>query len=80
MKSCSNCKHRAFNNVGIAELCGGYEMCGDEVEERMTAESCPRYEYGTPDCWECGCVSAADGDYSPAAPWNAPGMSPRDFY
>ena len=24
--------------------------------------------------------SATRGDYSPSAPWNAPGMSPRDFY
>lgn len=27
----------------------------------------------------CGCPSSTAGDYSPSNPWNAPGMSIRDF-
>ena len=39
-------------------------------------EKCEEYEEDEEDY----IPSATRGDYSPSAPWNAPGMSPRDFY
>ena len=47
----------------------------------MLATECEQYEEGTPECIECrrGYTSATSGDYSPSNPWNAPGMSIKDF-
>lgn len=82
MKRCSNCKHRFFSSWGgMIESCLDYEMTGSEAEEIEMAASCESYEEGTPVCWEHDdyCPSATGGDYSPSNPWDAPGMSIRDF-
>lgn len=80
-KTCRNCKHRCFASWSGIEYCLPYEMTETEAEEIETAESCDRYETGTPDCLnkDYDCPSASAGDYSPSSPWNAPGMSIRDF-
>lgn len=83
MRSCANCKYRAFSGWdGMVEYCLDYEMATTEAEEIEAAKECPRYEEGTPYCLERDddyCPSATAGDYSPSSPWNAPGMSVRDF-
>ena len=80
MKSCGNCKHRMFWCWGEYECCGDYEMCAGEEDERRAAKDCPKYEQGIPECWEEEPPrSASAGDFSPSAPWLAPGMSISDF-
>ena len=81
-KKCGNCKYRCFSGWGgTIEYCMDYEMACNEVEEIEAAKDCQRYEYGTPSCLERDdyCPSATAGDYGPSCPWNAPGMSIRDF-
>lgn len=80
-RSCANCKYRAFSSWSGIDYCIDYEMAATEAEEIAAAADCPRYEEGTPYCLERDddCPSATAGDYSPSAPWNAPGMSIRDF-
>lgn len=47
--------------------------------EEVSAIECGDYqEYYDEDCEECY-TSSSSGDYSPSCPWNAPGMSIRDF-
>lgn len=78
MRKCSNCKHRTFWNWGVYESCMDYEMvCGEEDDIR-TAAACTRYELDDRDEYDDTPCSTW-GDYSPSDPWNAPGMSVRDF-
>ena len=58
-----------------------YSMCETEEDEIKEANNCDKYEEGTPACLEEDeyCPSATHGDYSPSSPWDAPGMSIRDF-
>lgn len=82
MKSCGNCKKRCFRGWdGMIECCYWYEIATTESEEINNAKDCDKYEEGTPSCLEPDdyCPSATAGDYSPSSPWNAPGMSVRDF-
>ena len=81
MKKCGNCKHRAFSDMFGIDYCLDYEMACTEDEEVKAASNCHIYEEGTPDCLcrDEYCPSATAGDYSPSSPWNAPGMSVRDF-
>lgn len=81
MKKCGNCKFRAFESMFGVDYCLDYEMTTTEAEEIEAAKDCRRYEEGTPACLEEDeyCPSATHGDYSPSSPWNAPGMSIRDF-
>lgn len=61
----------------------------DEDYDEITQEMIDEYEGHGPgfDDYEEGffryrgnyCPSAENGDYSPSCPWNAPGMSIRDF-
>jgi hypothetical protein len=80
-RKCSNCMKRAFAGWCGVDYCMGYELCCSEQEEIDTANGCDNYEFGTPACFDCDddCPSATAGDYSPSAPWNAPGMSIHDF-
>ena len=52
-----------------------------ENDEIQAAADCREYEEGTPDCLDDGhrTTSATGGDYGPSSPWDAPGMSVRDF-
>ena len=82
MKRCGICKYRAFSGfMGYPDYCLDYEMATTEEEEIEAAKNCPKYEEGTPLCFEDDeyCPSSTAGDYSPSNPWNAPGMSIRDF-
>ena len=81
MRSCRNCKKRFTNGMFGIECCMGWEMATTEKEEKETAEGCPAYRKGDPECYEEEhyCPSATAGDYSPSCPWNAPGMSVMDF-
>ena len=81
MRKCGNCKHRMFRGWMSLECCMDYEMATTEEEEIEAAKDCPRYEEGKPECLEDDeyCPSATAGDYGPGNPWDAPGMSIRDF-
>lgn len=81
MKSCGNCKHRAFTSWCGIDFCYWYEVATTEAEEIENAKGCEKYEEGMPSCLEYDeyTPSATAGDYSPSSPWNAPGMSVRDF-
>ena len=81
MKKCGNCKYRFFSGWDGLTSCIDYEMATTEKEEIESAKNCPKYEEGTPSCLEDNeyCPSATNGDYSPSNPWDAPGMSVRDF-
>lgn len=80
-RSCNNCKFRFFYGWDSIESCIDYEMATTDEEAEKAAESCEMYQFGTPVCLEEEhyCPSATNGDYSPSSPWNAPGMSIRDF-
>lgn len=80
-KKCSICRYRCYYGWSGTELCLDYEMAETEADEIKAAEGCPKYEEGTPDCLtdKDGVTSATGGDYGPSSPWNAPGMSVRDF-
>ena len=82
MRKCGNCRKRAhYGWGGLIESCMDYEMACSEEEEIATAAECRNYEEGTPECLRRDeyAPSATAGDYSPSNPWDAPGMSIRDF-
>lgn len=81
MRECSNCRYRYHVGWSGIECCFVYELVSTEKEEIEAAAGCSRYDEGTPDCLkeERYAPSATNGDYGPSAPWNAPGMSIRDF-
>ncbi len=74
-RRCGNCKYRRFAAFGGYDYCMDYEMSDNTVK---TAAECPRYEKEDEEETEY-CPSSTAGDYSPSCPWNAPGMSIRDF-
>lgn len=75
-RRCGNCANRFFESMFGNEPCGGYEMAKDVDEEIDTASECSQYMKENPDNY---CPSVTAGDYSPSNPWDAPGMSVRDF-
>ena len=81
MRKCGNCKYRFFSGWDGLVSCMDYEMATTEEEEIKSAKDCPKYKEGTPSCLEDDeyCPSAINRDYSPSNPWDAPGMSIRDF-
>lgn len=80
MKKCGNCKHRSYQSWCGVDYCLDYEMATTEAEEIAAAKDCRKYEEGDPDWYdEEYCPSSTGGDYSPSNPWDAPGMSIRDF-
>ena len=81
MKKCSNCKNRCYESWSGIDCCACYEMTESEQGEIECAADCDRYEEGTPDCMNDRhyTPSATNGDYSPSNPWDAPGMSIKDF-
>ena len=81
MRKCSNCKERLSRSwSGEIEYCPTYEAISAE-DEAEYAKDCPYYEYDNPSYTDEDdyCPSATRGDYSPSCPWNAPGMSIKDF-
>lgn len=84
MKSCKNCKNRYYIGWdGMIDSCIWYCIAEGDGEVAMVREAggCGKYEEGTPECFEEDyyCPSSTAGDYSPGNPWDAPGMSIRDF-
>ena len=74
-RTCDNCKHRAYNSYFGTEYCLDYELADDPI---ACARDCTRYCYEEPEENDY-MPSATNGDYSPSCPWNAPGMSVKDF-
>lgn len=66
------CKNRKWTTAYGFDYCLNFEM----GECDGTNSECSRYEEGEEDEY---CPSCTAGDYSPSCPWNAPGMSVRDF-
>jgi len=82
MRKCGDCTQRCFTGWGgMIDYCMYYEMTTNEDEEIKTAAECPAFEEGTPSCLEDDeyCPSSTNRDYSPSNPWDAPGMSIKDF-
>lgn len=81
MKKCGNCKNRYYEGWSGIDCCACYEMTENEHEEIECAADCEQYEEGTPDCIgdRHYTSSSTGGDYSPSNPWDAPGMSIKDF-
>lgn len=82
----------SLEEVCLEEACINYARTTTEEEEIKTASDCKQYEYGRPSCfgededYYCPsstnrdyCPSSTNRDYSPSNPWDAPGMSIRDF-
>lgn len=85
-RSCSNCRRRmSYERSMLGDMCIGWEMSETEEECIETAATCERYCEETEEDRERRreereyTPSATNGDYSPSCPWNAPGMSIRDF-
>lgn len=80
-RSCANCEHRAWSSWSGVDYCMWYEMATTDEEYEREAADCGKFEEGTPWCLERDeyCPSATAGDYSPSNPWDAPGMSRKDF-
>lgn len=84
MKKCGKCRYRCYSGWGgMMTLCIDYERAETEEDEIRAAADCRKFKEGTPDCLadkdRIYTPSATGGDYSPSSPWNAPGMSVRDF-
>ena len=79
MKKCSNCKNRFWHGMFGMEMCMIYEMALTEEDEINGASECSRYKEEDDDYFDEYTPSSTYGDYSPSNPWDAPGMSIRDF-
>lgn len=75
-RTCENCGKRKWNSWSGVEYCMWYEMTDDPVAE---ASDCPSYFYEETPEEEEYCPSSSNRDYGPSNPWDAPGMSIRDF-
>lgn len=80
-RMCGNCKYRMWHSWSGVECCMDYEMSVSKEDEIKSAADCKRYEYGNPSGFddEYYTPSATARDYGPSNPWDAPGMSVRDF-
>lgn len=68
----------ANDGISESELCR--VCCGLGVDEDSYPTEEDEYDpYCDPDYVDEYCPSSTNGDYSPSSPWNAPGMSIRDF-
>ena len=70
----NNCKNRRYRCWSGYNYCLDYEMGNCDAKDT----NCPNYEPET-ETDEHDCPSATAGDYSPSNPWDAPGMSVKDF-
>ncbi len=70
IEKCKNCiryfrdPHNICFLAEIEEVDGNSDACENFTPDYETTEYCP---------------SATNGDYSPSNPWDAPGMSVKDF-
>lgn len=76
MRTCENCAKRKWMWWDAFEYCMDYEMTDDPV---ACANDCERYELESETDDETYTPSATARDYGPSNPWDAPGMSIRDF-
>ena len=79
MRKCGNCKNRCFHSWFGIDYCIWYEMAVTEADEIKAAADCGKYEAGDPFEDDDYTPSCTAGDYGPGNPWDAPGMSVRDF-
>jgi hypothetical protein len=71
-KTCGQCIGYFKNTEDLCYLA--------EIEEvNSKTKACERFRQNC-DCEKEYCPSATNGDYSPSNPWDAPGMSMRDFF
>ena len=71
---CALCRNRFIDTMFEREPCSLYEMDGCDARHI----SCSCYEPETEEDYHYTPSSTA-GDYGPGNPWDAPGMSIRDF-
>ena len=81
MRKCGNCKNRCWESWSGIDYCEHYEMTENDQDEIERAADCELYKEGIPDCISGGnySQSSTNSDYSPGNPWDAPGMSIKDF-
>lgn len=77
-RKCGNCKRRFYESYFSIETCIGYEYAETDEAEIKEALSCAKYEEDD-GADRNYCPSSTARDYSPSNPWDAPGMSVRDF-
>lgn len=70
MKKCKDCKRYFRNPHDLCYLAEIEEVDGD-------TDACDNFEQAYKEDY---CPSATNGDYSPSNPWDAPGMSIKDFF
>jgi hypothetical protein len=70
MKKCKKCARYFKDTHNLCYLAEIEEVSGDTDACDDFEEYCGNEEYTS---------SATNGDYSPSNPWDAPGMSIRDF-
>lgn len=81
-RTCDNCVYRySMGWDGVLESCIDYAKVDPGEEAERMAANCTGYLYGTPSCLEEDeyTPSSTFRDYGPSNPWDAPGMSIRDF-
>lgn len=79
MRTCYNCKNRRTVDSFGFEYCTGWEMAITEDDAIENAKDCCGYVLEEYEEGEDYCPSSTNRDYSPSNPWDAPGMSIRDF-
>jgi len=81
IRSCSNCKNKEWHSWFGTDYCLYYEMAETDEEYIVNAADCDNYEEATDPGDNDGGprTSATARDYGPSNPWDAPGMSIRDF-
>ena len=79
LRKCSLCKNCIREGMYGTETCIDAEMATTEAEEIEAAARCCEFEEWVADEEDEYCPSSTAGDYSPSNPWDAPGMSIKDF-
>ena len=68
-----------YEDSGVSESERCRVCCGLGVDEDPYPDEEDYDPYCDPEYYDDYCPSSTNGDYSPSNPWDAPGMSVRDF-
>ena len=68
-----------YEDGGVSESERCRVCCGLGVYEDPYPDEEDYDPYCDPEYYDDYCPSSTNGDYSPSNPWDAPGMSVRDF-
>lgn len=71
--------HGPITKSDAVRIMGLYEAVESEVQSYRQDAYEPEFEDEFCDYWEPEYRSSYEEDYSPSCPWNAPGMSVKDF-